>query len=220
MTFLADPYVLGAALVAAVAGFKLWQMLGTRPANDPRPVAYDTKPMPGDLELKAREIPQRQIWQGVAEQGSDLARTLEEIGARDEKFEGKTFLDAAKATHERILEAFAKGDLEALKPLLGENTGPVFVAEIARRKAAGETAVFNIVGIKAAAIKAARVMGSRAEVDIAFTTEIVSALKDTAGNIISGDEKRIATVKELWSFGRNLADPADLWRLVETQEQA
>lgn len=219
MSFLADPYVLVAMLVAAVAGFRLWQTLGTRPPNDVRPVAYQTQPLPGDLELKAREVQPRQIWQGVAEQGSSLAKTLEEIAGRDDKFEGKAFFENAKAAHEHILEAFAKGDLAALKPLLAENTQAAFAAEIARRKQSGETAVFNFIGIKQAAIRDARVMGSRAEIDVAFTTEIVSALKNAAGATITGDDKRIATVKELWSFGRSLTDPADTWRLVETHEQ-
>jgi predicted lipid-binding transport protein (Tim44 family) len=219
MSFLADPYVLVAMLVAAVAGFRLWQTLGTRPPNDVRPVAYQTQPLPGDLELKAREVQPRQIWQGVAEQGSSLAKTLEEIAGRDDKFEGKAFFESAKAAHEHILEAFAKGDLAALKPLLAENTQAVFAAEIDRRKQSGETAVFNFIGIKQAAIRDARVMGSRAEIDVAFTTEIVSALKNAAGATITGDDKRIATVKELWSYGRSLTDPADTWRLVETHEQ-
>ena len=66
----------------------------------------------------------------------------------------------------------------------------------------------------------AKLIGSEAEIGVSFTTELVSALKNASGHIISGDEKAISRVDETWTFGCDITKTPRLWRLLETHDAA
>lgn len=220
MTIFADPLNLVFLAVAVFAGFRLWQVLGRRPtAEQPAPMReFNTQPLPTDLELKAVTPPPRNSWQGHAAEGSALAKRFDELAARDQQFDSNHFLEWAKSAHEVILNAFAAGDLEVLKTSLTSRTLTIFESEIARRKAAGESALFKFVSIKRATIEDAQVANADGHIEVAFTSSVFTAIKNAAGAVISGSDKRVAEVNELWTFDRNLSDAASTWRLSETHD--
>jgi predicted lipid-binding transport protein (Tim44 family) len=221
MGFFSDPLNLVLMLIAAVAGFKLWQVLGLRIGAPPiAPAApFQTQPLATDLESKAitRAKP---VWEGVAQEGSPLAQSLQAIADKAPEFNGAEFLKAGTSAHERIMEAFASGNATALKLLLNEPTFKIFEAEIRRRTEAGEQAIFKFVGPEAGTVLNARVNGNLASIEVGFTSQVVSAIKAKSGALLSGDEKRIVTLREVWTFERimNPADPN--WRLADTREDA
>ena len=215
-----DPLNLVFLAIAAIAGFRLWQVLGKRSGAE-RPLTmpeFKTAPLPTDLELSAAQMPQRNSWQGHAIEGSELAKTLDLLAAGDVQYDSNQFLSWAKSTHETVLNAFASGDIKALSPLLNSHTIVLFEKEIARRKAAGESAAFKFVAIKAALIKQVILEEDYAQIEVAFTSSVYSAIKNAAGAVISGDDKRATEIKELWTFERNLKNAADTWRLSETND--
>ncbi|MDE2383634.1 MAG: Tim44 domain-containing protein [Alphaproteobacteria bacterium] len=225
MAIFADPLNIMIFAVAAIAAFKLWQVLGRLPGDEPPPPPQPDEagpvriePKPSDLVLESQPV--KPVWQGYAPEGSDLALALLAIAARDSAFNTDEVVAGAKLAHERILEAFARGDLASLRPLLTPATLKTFETEIARRTAAGESASFNFVGIKSAGLRQARCSGNLAELDIAFASDVVSALKGKSGETLSGDEKRVVTVRELWTFARDLSLPDRAWLLAETQDDA
>lgn len=219
MNFFSDPITLVAMAIAAVAGFKLWQILGRREEILPQP-AENLKPQPTDLELKAVEVTPRPVWQGFAEKGSLLATGLQSIAEKDKQFDAALFLDNARAAHETILNAFAAGDTKKLESLLSKSTFDVFAKEIERRKKMGETSIFKFVRHVKAVLNSAHIEGNDASIGVDFTSELVSAIKDLKGAVISGDEKSIARVSEHWIFGCNLSKTPPLWRLAETHDAA
>ena len=220
MTIFTDPLNLIFLAIAVFAGFRLWQVLGQRPSTErPAPIReFDTEPLPTDLELKAATPPSRNSWQGHATEGSALAKRFDELAARDLQFDSNLFLDWAKSAHEAILNAFAAGNLEVLKASLTSNTFSIFENEIMRRKAMGEVASFKFVSIKRAAINDAQTTNANGRVEVAFTSSVFSAIKNAKGEVISGNDKRMAEVAELWTFERNLNDTASPWRLSETHD--
>ena len=220
MTIFTDPLNLIFVAIAVFAGFRLWQVLGQRPSTKrPAPIReFNTEPLPTDLELKAATPPPRNSWQGHATEGSALAKRIDELVARDQQFDSNHFLDWAKSAHEAILNGFATGDLEVLKTLLSSKTFAIFENEITRRKAMGEIASFKFVSIKRAAIKDVQMAGANVRVEVAFTSSVFSTIKNAKGAVISGDDKRMAEVNELWTFERNLNDAASTWRLSETHD--
>ncbi len=215
-----DPLNLVFLAIAAIAGFRLWQVLGKRSGAE-RPLTmpeFKTAPLSTDLELSAAQMPQRNSWQGHAIEGSELAKNLDLLAAGDLQYDSNQFLSWAKSTHETVLNAFASGDIKALSPLLNSHTIVLFEKEIARRKAASESAAFKFVAIKAALIKQVILEEDYAQIEVAFTSSVYSAIKNAAGAVISGDDKRATEIKELWTFERNLKNAADTWRLSETND--
>lgn len=220
MSYLHDPLNLVIAVVFVIAAFRLWQVLGQRTGSGGAtpPSTFSTRPMPTDLELKAVEAPARKTWQGYAPEGSSAAKSLDAIAAADSTYDSADFLEGAKSAHERILNSFAEGDLPTLKLLLDASTFTTFEKEVQRRRAAGETSIFKFVRLQDAKIEDANLEGRQARIEVSFITEVISALKDKAGTIIAGDESRIANVKELWTFTRDLGTSGQNWKLADTRE--
>jgi len=219
MSFFSDPISLAALVIAALAGFKLWQVLGRK--DDVVPERVDNlTPSGSDLELKAVEVPPRVVWEGIAPEDSSLAQGLQSIAALDAEFDTAKFIENARAAHESILSAFATGDIKKLETLLSKSAYDIFAKEIERRKQASELAIFKFIRGLNAQIMSASLQGKEALISVAFTSELVSAIKDAKGNVISGDEKAIARVNEQWIFGRDFGQAQTRWRLLETHDAA
>ena len=219
MNFLSDPITLIALVVSALAGFKLWQILGRNEATPPQPQPDNSlRPSPTDLELKAAELPPRVIWQGFAPEQSPLALGLKSIADRNTEFDTARFMQNAGVAYETILNAFAHGEIDKLEPLLSKSTLDVFAQEIQRRKQAGEVCVFKFVRLIDSNLQKAEIIGSAAQLTVAFKAELVSALKSATGTLISGDEKAIAQVKEIWIFACQLDQNPMRWHLAETHD--
>ena len=217
MNFLSDPITLTALVISALAGFKLWQILGR---NEPARSQPDgsLKPRPTDLELKAAELPPRVIWQGFAPEQSALALGLQSIADRNTEFDTARFMQNAKAAYETILNAFAAGETSKLEPLLSKSTLDVFVSEIQRRKQAGEISIFKFIRLITSELRKAEIIGTEAQLTVAFSAELVSAIKNATGAIISGNEKAIVQVKEVWTFASQLDQNPVGWHLSETHD--
>jgi predicted lipid-binding transport protein (Tim44 family) len=218
MTFFSDPLNLLMFAIAAIAGFKLWQILGQRTGVEPRPTLQSIKTEPSPTDLVLEPVTANPVWQGYAPENSAMANALLRIIAKEPLFNTDAFMANAKQAHEQILEAFAKGDLPSLQTLLTPQTFQAFEKEIIRRKQAGETALFHFIGIKSAKLADAQMHENTAVLVIAFESQIVTAIKDKSGNLISGDEKASSIIKELWTFERDLTGAENSWRLAETHD--
>lgn len=217
MSIFFDPITLIALAVAAFAGFKLWQVLGRGGGIKFSPVT-NLVTQKSDLELKAVEVAPRIIWQGFAEKDSDLAKQLQLIADKDKEFDTAQFVKQAQQVHENVLDAFAQGDLTKLQKMLSKSAYDVFAAEIASRKDAGQTTVFKFIQLVKSEIKSAELKNNQAQIELGFTSEFVSAIKDAKGNVTSGNEKTIARNDERWTFGCDLERTPGQWRLTETHD--
>ncbi len=157
-----------------------------------------------------------QTWNDVAE--TVAARTgLDAVAAADRSFDGLQFLVGARRAYEMIVEAFARGDRNALQPLLSKESFDGFATEIARREAAGEKLETAIVAIDSAKVVAARVQPDRIEVTVRFDARVQMTRRDQAGGVIDGG--RTLPIVELWTFARDprVSDPN--WKLVATRPE-
>jgi predicted lipid-binding transport protein (Tim44 family) len=63
-----------------------------------------------------------------------------------------------------------------------------------------------------------------ANITVRFVSQLISATRDKAGAIISGDSQTIKDVTDIWTFSRDVsstkarADPN--WKLIATQSAA
>ena len=148
---------------------------------------------------------------------ADLMKGLLDIVRTDTAFDPNHFMQGAKAAYEIIVTAFAEGNRKTLKDLLSPEVYEGFSNAIAERESRGELIDQSFVGIKSADLVEAEVRGGIAQLTIKFVSELISATRDKAGEVIHGDPKRIREVTDIWTFAREALSRNPNWRLVATQ---
>lgn len=159
-------------------------------------------------------------WQGVAEPGTPVALGLDAIAGADPGFDAKHFLTGARAAYEMVVTAFAEGDLRTLKNLLGREVYDGFEAAIRDRQAKGETVETRFVSIDKAEITGAELRGRNAQVTVRFVSQLISATRDKAGEVIEGSPEKVIDVTDVWTFARDLSTRDPNWKLVATEAGA
>jgi predicted lipid-binding transport protein (Tim44 family) len=216
---LSDPLNIILLAAAVIIFWKLKSVLGQRTGMERPPAAAPAKPQPDLRVIENPEyIPPNPVWQGHADEGSDLAKALEAIGKLQRDFSVTSFIAGAKAAHEMILEAFAKGDKAELKTLLSKPVFESFVAVIDQNKKLGHVKVFQFVGALATSLETATLEGNKASISVKFVTEMINATLDKNGATIEGDAKAILEDTDLWTFERDLTSRDPNWILTATGE--
>lgn len=223
-----DPLNLILLVIAAIVAWRLWTMLGSRtglekpplvlrPAPDSKAPVKMSTPVDGDILEPENHPP---VWQGHATAGSEQAEGLEAIAARSPGFTAASFIRGANAAYEMVLEAYAKADKPTLKPLLSKELMDSFFAAIDARKADNQSMTFQFVGVKKADIARANLSSNKAQVEVAFTAELISATLDKSGAVVDGDAKSIRTLTDLWTFERDVTASDPNWKIVATDDNA
>lgn len=210
------------AAVAAFVLYKLRSVLGRREGHEQRPPDFfaeaerkaandsagsDTVlPAPGPQGREAAE----------AEPESPTDAGIRDIQAADRDFDPGAFLEGATAAFDMIVEAFARGDRDALEPLLAPNVFADFEGAIATRENAGETLETTIVSLDSAELTAAGMEGRIARVTVTFVSEQSNTVKDTEGNLVDGDPAAVEKITDIWTFARDTRSRDPNWQLVET----
>lgn len=227
MNSLFDPLNLILLAIALMVFWKLRSVLGTRtglerPPAEPVVLKPRTGPAPAPeqappLGVEDREPP-KPVWHGVAEEGSDVAKALEAIARKSPDFKVMPFLDGAKMAYEMVLQAYAAGDKQELRPLLGADVMQSFAAAIDRRKAEGSRFVFQFVGVNKAEISRAVLDGRNALLTVRFRSQMIQAVVSRDGETLEGDEKSIREVEDIWTFERDVTSRDPNWKLVATDD--
>jgi predicted lipid-binding transport protein (Tim44 family) len=154
---------------------------------------------------------------GLAGDNTQTARSLVELVRADPTFEPDSFLAGARAAYEIIVTAFAEGNRKTLKNLLSSEVYQGFAGAISDRESRSEQIDQSFVGIKSADIVEAELKNGVAQLTIKFVSELISATRDRAGEVISGDPKRIKEVTDIWTFAREVTSRDPNWKLIATQ---
>lgn len=221
--------VLDIIILAVIAGFlvlRLRGVLGKRIGHD-KPSEFFRKPeKPGDnvVPLPDRRPLDDAPDPAVVELGSanlpkdatPLATGLAQIKLADRGFDEKTFVTGAKAAFEMIVNAYAKGDLKTLRPLLSNEIYEEFAKSVRARIEAKETLETTFVGMKEASLVEAELQGKTAFVTARFVSDQINVTRDAAGAVISGDATQVVAITDLWTFARNTTSRDPNWLLVAT----
>jgi predicted lipid-binding transport protein (Tim44 family) len=225
-------------LVAAVViFFQLRNVLGRRTGNERPPfdpytaarTAKDAKDAPAKNEnvvslprKRAPGEPAEDVYASIdafEKPGSDLNKGLRAIRDADPSFDPRSFVDGAKMAYEMIVMAYADGDRKTLKNLLSREVFDGFVAAISDRESRSEKIQSSFVGIDKADIVSAEMKGGEAHVTLRIVSELISATKNKAGEVIDGDPETVAEVKDVWTFARDTRSKDPNWKLVATEEE-
>jgi len=206
------------AMIALFVGLRLYAVLGQRTGHEQRPVtrpeaAPEAVPAPASPEA----LPNPAEPTGFAYEAGAAAGVRAIIGA-DPAFDVARFIEGAQAAYRMVLEAFWKGDRDALKHLTGPEVYRLFEAAMAEREAAGHVLDNRLVAVERAAIENARLDGKLAEIEVRFDAYVAAVTRDSAGELVAGSLSDAVPTNDLWTFRRDLASKDPNWLLVETDE--
>lgn len=144
--------------------------------------------------------------------------SLMQISLADKSFDVNHFANGAQEAFALIVEAFAKGDRETLKPLLAQEIYESFNQVITEREEREETMETEIQAVRQLEILKAWKRGDMAFIRLRFTADEVTYTKDSNGEIVAGDPERVFEMNDVWTFGRNLKSRDPAWLLYETRD--
>jgi predicted lipid-binding transport protein (Tim44 family) len=233
-----DIYTLLFLVLAVVIFIRLRSVLGRRTGNERPPYDPYTRPdakQAGAPEGSVVALPGRTGRGPVGEvagpsqedieerlgrhatKDSPLGKSLTALIKADPSFDPGEFLDGAKTAYEMIVAAFADGNEATLKQLLGPEVLDGFERAIAEREQRGETLQSTLVAIDKADIIEAEVKNKQAYVTVKFVSELISVTRDSDGEVIEGDAKKVREVTDIWTFARETASRNPNWKLVATE---
>ncbi|WP_226016023.1 Tim44/TimA family putative adaptor protein [Novosphingobium sp. FKTRR1] len=216
------------AMIAAFLGLRLYAVLGRRPEQNEEPVRGrveqpDPAAAPRPLQPRLAENPAQPPRPiaipaeatGFEQEAEAGVRAI--IGA-DRRFDVSLFLIGAKSAYGMVLEAFWRGDKDALGQLCDADVFESFAAAIDARVAAGEQLDSRLIRIEEAKIVAARFDAPIALVTVRFVADIASITRDANGVLIAGSLNDAIESRDLWTFRRDLTSRDPDWVLDETDE--
>lgn len=214
------------AMVAAFIALRLRSVLGRRTGHErQRPETYRPTP-PVQQPDNVVPMPERAAAQAIEDSGiadmrdGGVKSGLTAIRLADRSFELDGFLQGSKAAFAMIVESFANGDKDGLRPLLAPEVFQRFSAAMDDRSRRGETLATELVATRSAEVVSAGMSGSRARVTVRFESDQVNVTRNTAGELVDGDPSRIDQVIDLWTFERDTRSRDPNWQLVETRTPA
>lgn len=229
------------AMVAAFLFLRLRSVLGrrtgqerqrpnpfVRPAAEQRPPAQRPDMQRPDVQRPdIRPVPRlepvRPVSDGngngaaVGTASTPLETGLAEVKLADPSFHEDSFLGGARVAFEMIVEAYARGNIAALRPLLADDVYEKFAGAIKNREAAGETLETTLSGIRILDIVEARMDGRVAFVTVKVVSDQTNVLRDRAGTVLDGDPAKASEVVDLWTFSRHTRARDPNWTLVATR---
>lgn len=212
------------AMVAAFLVLRLRNVLGRRtgqerPPNDPYSAKSKTEPTDNSDRVVALPTrgDRRKPVDKAAESADPLQAGLSQIRAADSDFDVEQFTEGAKSAFEMIVNSYASGDRETLRPLLSDEVYENFGQAIAARADKKHTLETTLVAIRSADLLEASMDGRVAFLTVKFVTEQINVTRDDKGEVVDGDTGKVATVTDIWTFARNMRSRNPNWTLVATE---
>lgn len=211
-------------MIALFIILRLRSVLGTRTGNE-RPPEELKKPLPGPTTAQREGVvvplPRRPALEAPLSPAEiTLRQALTEISLADGQFDANEFTEGARQAFEMIITGFAKGDRDLLRNMVGDEVYANFDAAITKRESAGESMETRLAAISEARIIHAVLRGKIAEVTVKFTADLISCVKNAAGEVIQGHPNLPQQVVEFWTFSRDTGSSDPNWTLIASAPDA
>ncbi|MEL6859365.1 MAG: Tim44/TimA family putative adaptor protein [Pseudomonadota bacterium] len=188
-------------LLAGIAAFVGWRLFVTLGQDEGPPEGRSRVPTPApapnqdnDAPSGGDVVPMRPSFTGPGAAG------LEAIFEADSSFDPRTFMQGARSAYEMIVAAFARGDRDALKPLLDTDVYEAWDTAIAERETTGAEGMQLLRVRKAEISDASLAADGMARVTVHYESEL-------------GDGESTVKASELWTFMRQTSSDDPNWIL-------
>jgi predicted lipid-binding transport protein (Tim44 family) len=202
-------------------GLRLYSVLGERTGHEQQPILRPADP---DARVEPRTTQPSVTTPSVAD-ASDMAYVptagpgVRAILAADSAFDVARFLEGAKSAYRMILEAFWKGDLDALRGHVDDHVYEAFASAVEQRTTDGLTLDNRLVTIDQALISEATLERGVAIVTVRFEADIAAVTRNAEGQVVAGSLSDAVQTRDLWTFRRDTNSRDPNWLLIETDEE-
>ena len=209
------------ALVALFIGLRLYSVLGERTGHEQQPIL---KPADQDARVEPRPA-QPAAAAPAANEPGDMAFLptagpgVRAILAADPTFDVARFLEGAKAAYRMILEAYWKGDLDAVRSHVDDHVYQTFAGAVEQRKKDGLSLDNRLVAVEQTVIAEASLERGIADVTVRFEADIAAVTRNSAGEVVAGSLSDAVQTRDLWTFRRDTGSRDPNWQLIETDEE-
>lgn len=210
------------ALVALFIGLRLYSVLGERTGHE-QPILK-----PADSEADPRVVPKPHAGPATVTtpaDSDDLAYLptagpgVRALLAADPSFDVARFLEGSKGAYRLVLEAFWKGDLEAMRPYVDNHVFETFSAAVEQRAKDGLVLDNRLVAIEQVLIAGAELDRNIALVTVRFEADIAAVTRNKDGEVVAGSLSDAIQTRDRWTFRRDISSQDPNWLLVETDEE-
>ena len=192
------------AVVAGVVLLRLRSVLGKRTGSEKK-----------DSNLYSYDKP--------VNQSSDTPKPVQMQAninnSKTDWFDNDNFIAGAKGAYETIVTNFENDNIKELKPLLEEDVLKSFTEVIENRKKNGEHVEFSFIGIESAEIIYKDLNSSPMEVTVRFISEMITCIKNSKDEVISGSLNQIQKVTDVWTFSKFKNKKNANWLLLATSAE-
>ena len=192
------------AVVAGVVLLRLRSVLGKRTGSEKK-----------DSNLYSYDKP--------VNQSSDTPKPVQMQAninnSKTDWFDNDNFIAGAKGAYETIVTNFENDNIKELKPLLEEDVLKSFTEVIENRKKNGEHVEFSFIGIESAEIIYKDLNSSPMEVTVRFISEMITCIKNSKDEVISGSLNQIQKVTDVWTFAKFKNKKNANWVLLATSAE-
>ena len=133
-------------------------------------------------------------------------------------FDKDDFLKGASNAYETIVTNFENGNKEALKPLLSSDVMDSFSSVIDERNNNSESVEFNFIGIEKSEIVHKDLNKNPMEVSVKFISEMITCIKNSKDEVISGSLNQVQKITDVWTFEKNQKSKGSNWLLAATTD--
>ncbi|MBW6523702.1 Tim44/TimA family putative adaptor protein [Sphingomonas sp. RHCKR47] len=211
-------YVVLLAIVAAFLALRLYSVLGKRGGHE--------QSLPRAAEERVAAVAPARTVDNVPDVRGQTVRPfdngaeagLRAVAAAEPGFDVSRFVDGSQAAYRMILEAFWRGDEDALAELVVPDVRQAFVEAMEARRDAGHVLDNRLVTIECATIVSASVEGRQAQIAVRFDADIAAVTRDTEGNLVAGSLSDAVQTHDVWTFTRTLKSADPNWMLADTDE--
>ncbi len=211
------------ALVALFVGLRLYSVLGERTGHE-QPILKPADPEQSETRVEPALAPRTAV-AGTPAEADDLAYLptagpgVRALLAADATFDVARFLEGSKSAYRLILEAFWKGDLEAMRPFVDAHVFQTFSDAVDQRSKDGLVLDNRLVAIDQAVIAGTELDRSVALVTVRFEADIAAVTRNAEGEVVAGSLSDAVQTRDRWTFRRDVATRDPNWLLVETDEE-
>lgn len=218
------------ALIAAGLVFWLRSVLGTRHGEErerPNPFTQTQTPekkvsanplddLAGEMGLETSEKPV--LPRNVMIVSDAVQAGLDDIARVESGFDVVRFSQGAQDAFAMVVEAFGAGDRDTLQDLLEPQVYAAFDSAIVQREKDGHTMQTEIHAIRRLEFLDARIDDKKAYITVRFVADETCVVKDSAGQILSGNPERITEMNDIWVLSKPLKTRDPRWFVAETRD--
>ena len=209
------------ALVALFIGLRLYSVLGERTGHEQQPILKPADPEARVEAVKPQAAPSP--FAAADDAGTAFLPTagpgVRALLAADPGFDVARFLEGAKGAYRMILEAYWKGDLDALRPFVDGHVYESFASAVEDREKEGLKLDNRLVAIEQVVIAEASLERSIAFVTVRFEADIAAVTRNAEGEVVAGSMDDAVQTRDLWTFRRDISSSDPNWLLIETDEE-